>query len=67
MEGISIGGYVKDYFTGDTVKRFQAYGWQVIGGVDCHDCETIEQAIEKVKTYIEPTQNTIEDFAGRTP
>ena len=44
--GISIDGEVGDWFTDDTVKRFEAYGWQVIAGVDGHDPESIRVAIE---------------------
>jgi len=46
---ISIDGNVEGWFTDDTVKRFQAYGWHVIGGVDGHDAEAIEQAIQQAK------------------
>ena len=44
--GISIDGEVGDWFTDDTVKRFEAYGWQVIADVDGHDAESIRLAIE---------------------
>ena len=44
--GISIDGEVGDWFTDDTVKRFEAYGWQVIADVDGHDPESIRLAIE---------------------
>jgi len=47
--GISIDGEVDGWFTDDTVKRFQAYGWHVIGGVDGHDAGAIEQAIQQAK------------------
>lgn len=47
--GISIDGDVEGWFTDDTVKRFQAYGWQVIAGVDGHDSEAIEQAMQKAQ------------------
>src|SRR5690606_18273093 len=43
--GISIDGEVDGWFTDDTVKRFEAYGWQVIPGVDGHDPEAIKSAI----------------------
>ena len=35
--GISIDGEVEGWFTDDTPARFEAYGWQVIRGVDGHD------------------------------
>ena len=44
--GISIDGEVEGWFTDDTVKRFEAYGWQVIGGVDGHNPDEIRAAIE---------------------
>lgn len=43
--GISIDGEVEGWFTDDTQKRFEAYGWQVIPRVDGHDAEEIRQAI----------------------
>jgi transketolase len=44
--GISIDGEVSGWFTDDTVGRFEAYGWQVVPGVDGHDPESIRHAIE---------------------
>ncbi|WP_220720345.1 transketolase [Agarivorans litoreus] len=44
--GISIDGEVEGWFTDDTVKRFESYGWHVIGGVDGHDSEAISAAIK---------------------
>ena len=44
--GISIDGEVEGWFTDDTPKRFEAYGWQVIPNVDGHDAEQIKAAIE---------------------
>ena len=43
--GISIDGEVEGWFTDDTPKRFEAYGWQVIRKVDGHDPQEITQAI----------------------
>ena len=43
---ISIDGNVSGWFTDDTVKRFEAYGWHVIDGVDGHDSASIAVAIE---------------------
>ncbi len=43
--GISIDGHVERWFTDDTPKRFEAYGWQVIANVDGHDSAAIEAAI----------------------
>ncbi len=44
--GISIDGEVEGWFTDDTVKRFDAYGWQVVPEVDGHDPDAIHHAIE---------------------
>jgi transketolase len=43
---ISIDGEVGGWFTDDTQKRFEAYGWQVIPGVDGHNSEAIASAID---------------------
>ena len=43
--GISIDGHVEGWFTDDTPKRFEAYGWHVIANVDGHDAEAIEKAL----------------------
>ncbi|HEX7045296.1 MAG TPA: 1-deoxy-D-xylulose-5-phosphate synthase N-terminal domain-containing protein, partial [Burkholderiales bacterium] len=43
--GISIDGHVSGWFTDDTAKRFEAYGWHVIANVDGHDPEAIRRAI----------------------
>jgi len=47
--GISIDGEVEGWFTDDTAARFDAYGWQVIRGVDGHDADEIKQAIETAR------------------
>ncbi len=47
--GISIDGQVQGWFTDDTPRRFEAYGWQVLRGVDGHDAEAIGRAIRKAK------------------
>ncbi len=44
--GISIDGEVEGWFTDDTARRFESYGWQVISAVDGHDPEAIIAAIE---------------------
>ena len=43
--GISIDGEVHGWFTDDTPKRFEAYGWHVVPNVDGHDPAAIEKAI----------------------
>jgi transketolase len=44
--GISIDGEVRGWFTDNTEKRFRAYGWHVIDGVDGHDAAAINRALE---------------------
>lgn len=44
--GISIDGKVGGWFTDDTPKRFEAYGWHVIRDVDGHDSEAVEKALK---------------------
>ncbi|MDE0789299.1 MAG: transketolase [Woeseiaceae bacterium] len=44
---ISIDGEVGGWFTDDTAKRFEAYGWQVVPNVDGHDAAAIAAAIEE--------------------
>ena len=43
--GISIDGEVEGWFTDDTPKRFESYGWHVIADIDGHDPEAITEAI----------------------
>jgi transketolase len=47
--GISIDGHVEGWFTDDTPKRFEAYGWHVIPDVDGHDPAAIAKAMEFAK------------------
>ena len=47
--GISIDGHVKGWFTDDTPRRFEAYGWHVVPNVDGHDSEAIDRAIVAAK------------------
>ncbi|MDH4610051.1 transketolase [Pseudomonas sp. BN102] len=47
--GISIDGEVHGWFTDDTPKRFEAYGWQVIRNVDGHDADEIQTAIDTAR------------------
>lgn len=53
--GISIDGDVKGWFTDDTPKRFEAYGWNVISKVDGHDIDAVDVAIKKAKQSDKPT------------
>ena len=47
--GISIDGEVHGWFTDDTPKRFESYGWQVIPNVNGHDAEELKIAIDTAK------------------
>ncbi|MCG6934279.1 MAG: transketolase [Proteobacteria bacterium] len=47
--GISIDGNVEGWFTDDTPKRFESYGWHVIPDVDGHDAEALIKAIDLAK------------------
>ena len=47
--GISIDGEVEGWFTDNTPARFESYGWNVITGIDGHDPEAINAAIEAAK------------------
>ena len=53
--GISIDGKVEGWFTDDTPKRFEAYGWNVIRDVDGHDVDAVDAAIAKAKQADKPT------------
>ena len=53
---ISIDGNTDGWFTDDTPKRFEAYGWNVVRGVDGHDAVEIRTAIETaLKSSDKPT------------
>ena len=47
--GISIDGHVEGWFTDDTPKRFEAYGWHVVANVNGHDPEALHAAINAAK------------------
>ena len=53
--GISIDGHVEYWFADDTPKRFEAYGWNVIRGVDGHDVDAVDAAIAAAKSADNPT------------
>ena len=44
QNGISIDGEIENWFTDDSIKRFDSYGWQTIC-VDGHNIEEIDKAI----------------------
>ncbi|HEY1284391.1 MAG TPA: transketolase [Steroidobacteraceae bacterium] len=47
--GISIDGQVKGWFTDDTAKRFEAYGWHVIPNVDGQNADAVTAAIRAAR------------------
>jgi transketolase len=54
--GISIDGQVAPWYVDDARKRFEAYGWNVIGPIDGHDVEAVDAALDAAKTVIgQPT------------
>jgi len=48
--GISIDGHVQGWFTDDTPKRFEAYGWHVVRDVDGHNPEAISNAVHEARS-----------------
>ena len=48
--GISIDGHVEGWFTDDTAKRFEAYGWHVVRDVDGHNADAIRKAIQDARS-----------------
>ncbi|QGT79330.1 transketolase [Guyparkeria halophila] len=48
--GISIDGHVEGWFTDDTPKRFESYGWHVVRDVDGHDADAIDAAIREARS-----------------
>jgi transketolase len=55
--GISIDGEVHGWFTDDTPKRFEAYGWEVLRDVDGHNSEAVKAAL--VSAAIDPDKPTL--------
>jgi len=63
--GISIDGKVEGWFTDDTPKRFEAYGWNVIPDVDGHDVAAVDAAIAKAKNSDRPTLICCKTIIGK--
>jgi len=51
--GISIDGHVQGWFNDDTARRFEAYGWNVIGPVDGHDVDAVDHALAAARAEIQ--------------
>ena len=64
--GISIDGHVDNWFTDDTPKRFEAYGWHVIPNVDGHDFAAVEKAVQEAKAVTDkPTLICCKTIIGK--
>jgi transketolase len=63
--GISIDGKVEGWFTDDTPKRFEAYGWNVIPHVDGHDVAAVDAAIAQAKQSDRPTLICCKTIIGK--
>lgn len=50
---ISIDGNTEGWFTDNTPERFEAYGWNVVRGVDGHDPDSIKSAIDEALSQFE--------------
>jgi transketolase len=63
--GISIDGKVEGWFTDDTPKRFESYGWNVIRNVDGHDVAAVSDAIAAAKKADKPTLICCKTIIGK--
>ncbi len=64
--GISIDGHTDGWFTDDTPKRFEAYGWHVIRNVDGHNFEALEAAVQEAKKHTDkPTLIQCKTIIGK--
>ena len=64
--GISIDGKCEAWFTDDTPRRFEAYGWNVIPDVDGHDVDAVDAAIRSAKSVTDrPTLIQCQTIIGK--
>lgn len=63
--GISIDGEVEGWFTDDTPKRFESYGWHVVADVDGHDSAAIKAAIEEAHASDKPSMICCKTIIGK--
>lgn len=63
--GISIDGEVEGWFTDDTPKRFESYGWHVVANVDGHDAKAIKAAIDEARASGKPSLICCKTIIGK--
>ena len=64
--GISIDGHIEGWYTDDTAKRFESYGWHAIRDVDGHNPDAIEKAIQEAKKITDkPTMICCKTIIGK--
>ena len=64
--GISIDGHIEGWYTDDTAKRFESYGWHAIRDVDGHDPDAVEKAIQEAKKITDkPTMICCKTIIGK--
>ncbi|MFL2980616.1 MAG: transketolase [Methylophilaceae bacterium] len=64
--GISIDGHIEGWYTDDTAKRFESYGWHAIRDVDGHDPDAVEKAIQEAKKVTDkPTMICCKTIIGK--
>jgi transketolase len=64
--GISIDGHIEGWYTDDTAKRFEAYGWHVIPKVDGHNFDAVDKAIQEAKKVTDkPTLICCQTIIGK--
>jgi transketolase len=64
--GISIDGHIEGWYTDDTAKRFESYGWHAIRDVDGHNPDAIEAAIQEAKKITDkPTMICCKTIIGK--
>ena len=64
--GISIDGHIEGWYTDDTAKRFESYGWHAIRDIDGHNPDAIEKAIQEAKKITDkPTMICCKTIIGK--
>ena len=63
--GISIDGKVQGWFTDDTAKRFESYGWHVQDNIDGHDPEALINAIHSARESGQPSLICCKTIIGK--